>query len=157
MKYIMVLRDTVCFYGFLSLESVSYYSLLGCWILPQFKAEQIVTEYLWVWLAGFFMIILYGIMFAIIRGWFNIDHGIHWRNQSVRNILDIESDDDKKIKAVANSMLLLVCFFFIIEGRFSNLNCLIAIRLSSFFASSQTLLLVGSTSPIIRTTLPHTN
>ena len=91
---------------------VLFFSLLGCWILPQFKAEQIVTEYLWVWLAGLFMIILYGIMFAIIHRWFNIAHGIHWNNQPVRDALDIESDDDKKIKAVANSMLLLVFFFY---------------------------------------------
>ena len=57
------------------------------------------------------MIILYGIMFSIIRGWLNIAHGIHWRNQPVIYALDIESDADKKIKAVANSMLLLVCFY----------------------------------------------
>ena len=112
MKYTMVSRNTVCFYGFLPLESESYSSLLGCWILPQFQAERIVTEYIWVWLAGLFMIILYGIMFAIIHRWFNIAHGIHWHNQPVRDALDTESDDDKKIKAVANSMLLLVCFFF---------------------------------------------
>ena len=115
-KYIMVLRDTVCFfYGLLSLISV-YLILLGCWILPQYQAERIVTEYVWVWLAGLFMIILYGIMFAIIRRWFNIAHGINWHNQPYRDALDMDSNDDKKIKSVANSMLLFVIFFcFIIE------------------------------------------
>ena len=112
----MVLRDTVCFfYGHLSLRSV-YLILLGCWILPQYQAERIVTEYVWVWLAGLFMIILYGIMFAIIRRWFNIAHGINWHNQLHRDALDMDSNDDKKIKSVANSMLLFVIFFcFIIE------------------------------------------
>jgi hypothetical protein len=57
------------------------------------------------------MIILYGVMFAIIHRWFNIAHGIHWHNQPARDAFDTESDDDKKIKAVANSMLLLVCLF----------------------------------------------
>ena len=111
MKYIMVLRNTVCFYGFLPLDSESYSSLLGCWILPQFQVERIVTEYLWIWLAGLSMIILYGIMFATIHRWFKMAHGIHWHNQSVGDALDTESDDEKKIKAVANSMLLLVYSF----------------------------------------------
>ena len=109
----------VFFYGFLPLKSV-YLILLGCWILPRFRAEQIVTQYLWVWLAAFFMIILYGIMFAVIRRWINITHGIRWHNQPHRDALDMDSDEDKKIKAVANSMLLLVCccfyYHFIIEG-----------------------------------------
>jgi len=84
-----------------------YYGVTGywCWILPQFPAEQIVTEYLWVWLAAFFMIILYGIMFAIIRRWIDVTHGIHWYNQPSRGTLGMDSDDDKKIKAVANSLL----------------------------------------------------
>ena len=88
---------------------------LGCWILPQFQAERIVTEYLWVWLAGLSMIILYGIMFAIIHRWFNIAHNIHWHNHPARDAFDLESDDDKKIKAVANSMLLLVYFFLLLK------------------------------------------
>ena len=54
------------------------------------------------------MIILYGIMFAVIRRWINITHGIRWHNQPHRDALDMDSDEDKKIKAVANSMLLLV-------------------------------------------------
>ena len=58
------------------------------------------------------MIILYGIMFAIIHRWINIAHGIHWYNQPPRDALDMDSDDDKKIKAVANSMLLSVYFYF---------------------------------------------
>jgi len=93
-----------------------YYGVTGywCWILPQFQAERIVTEYLWVWLAGLFMIILYGIMFAIIHRWFNIAHGIRWHNQPFRDALDMDSDDDKKIKAVANSMLLLVFYYYFI-------------------------------------------
>jgi phosphotransferase system glucose/maltose/N-acetylglucosamine-specific IIC component len=93
---------------------VSYF-FLGCWILPQFQAEQILTVYLWVWLAALFMIILYGITFAIIHRWFNIAQSIRWNNQNAGDALDVDSDDDKKVKAVANSMLLLV-YFFIIEG-----------------------------------------
>ena len=92
------------YYGILYVVTAFYHSnrrltiLLGCWILPQFQAERIVTEYLWVWLAGLFMIIIYGIMLAIIHRWFNIAHGIHWLNQPARDALDVESDD-KKIKS----------------------------------------------------------
>jgi hypothetical protein len=115
MKYTTVIRDTVCFYYSLSELVFFIFILLGCWILPQYQAERIVTEYLWVWLSGLFMIILYGIMFAIIRRWIKIAHSIHWYDQPHRGALDMESDDDKKLKAVANSMLLLV-HFSIIEG-----------------------------------------
>lgn len=78
-----------------------------CWITDEFKAEQIVTEYLWVWISGFSMIILYSIMFAVIHRWMNIAQGIHWYNQPHKGSLDVESDDDKKleIRAIANSML----------------------------------------------------
>jgi hypothetical protein len=107
LRYKWILCVFIDFYPNLSFIFI----LLGCWILPRFKAESVVTEYLWVWLAAIFMIIFYGIMFASIRRWINIAHGIHWYNQPWRKALDRESDDDKKIKAVANSMLLLVHFF----------------------------------------------
>jgi len=41
----------------------------GCWIKPTYLAAQIVTEYLWVWLAGFVMLVLYSINFLLMRGW----------------------------------------------------------------------------------------
>src|SRR5260221_13441009 len=41
----------------------------GCWIKPNYLAAQIVTEYLWVWLAGFVMLVLYSINFLLMRGW----------------------------------------------------------------------------------------
>jgi len=40
-----------------------------CWILPTFQNEQIYTEYFWVWFTGLFMILLYPIMFLLMRGW----------------------------------------------------------------------------------------
>jgi hypothetical protein len=116
MKYTTVIRNSVCFYCFLS-ESVFFiFILLGCWILPHYQSEHIVTEYLWVWLAGLVMLILYGIMFAIICRWFDINHGIHWCNQPHKGALNAESDGNKKVKAVANSMLLLVHFLFLFNN-----------------------------------------
>ena len=143
------------YYGILYVFFLAFYHsnrrltiLLGCWILPQFQAERIVTEYLWVWLAGLFMIIIYGIMLAIIHRWFNIAHGIHWLNQPARDALDVESDD-KKIKAVASNSIILSVYFH---------NWRLIFKSEPFYSFfPKTLFLVGSTSLKIRVTLPHTN
>jgi hypothetical protein len=82
-------------------------SSLGCWIIPKFKAEAIVTEYLWVWFAGFSMLVLYTIMFLVMRGWFIIDNGIHWHESYEHGpvVVAPETADDKEAKAIAKMML----------------------------------------------------
>jgi hypothetical protein len=85
------------------------YLLTGCWITEAFQAEKIVTEYLWVWVAGVVMTILYTIMFAVMRGWFIIDNGIHWYknyNPSHTGQEEIETEEEKEMKAIANLLLL---------------------------------------------------
>jgi hypothetical protein len=82
--------------------------LLGCWIIPKFKAEAVVTEYLWVWLAGFSMLVLYTIMFFVMSGWFIIDNGIHWHESYEHGpevVIAPETADDKEAKAIAKMML----------------------------------------------------
>lgn len=84
---------------------------IGCWIEKPFKTEQVVTEYLWVWTAGVVMAILYTIMFVVIRGWFIIDNGVHWYKNykpSYPNAPEVETDEEKQTKAIANLMLLYV-------------------------------------------------
>ncbi|KDR67559.1 hypothetical protein GALMADRAFT_79777 [Galerina marginata CBS 339.88] len=97
----------------------SYYGNTGywCWILEKYETELIVTEYLWVWVSGFSMIILYGIMFVVMRGWFIIDNGVHWHKNYKSNQLaiEVETEEDKESKAIANLMLFypaiyIVCF-----------------------------------------------
>jgi hypothetical protein len=81
----------------------------GCWISDDFKTEKIVTEYLWVWLAAVVMTILYSVMFAVMRGWFIIDNGIHWyKNYNPSDIEkeEIETEEGKEMKAIANLLLL---------------------------------------------------
>ena len=78
------------------------FSLKGCWIKDTFKKEQIVTEYLWMWLAAFLMAILYTIMFAVMRGWFTIGMVRHGTGLPA----GMEAEEDKKSKAIANLMLL---------------------------------------------------
>ncbi|KAF9479020.1 hypothetical protein BDN70DRAFT_895235 [Pholiota conissans] len=87
-----------------------YYGDTGywCWILVEFKAEEIVTEYLWVWVAGIMNAILYTIMFVVMRGWFIIDNGIHWHKNytpSYPNVVEVETEEETQTKAIANLML----------------------------------------------------
>ena len=67
---------------------------------------MVVTEYLWVWLAAGIMLILYTIMFAVMRGWFIIDNGIHWYDPSHNGVGEKETEEEKEMKAIANLMLL---------------------------------------------------
>ena len=72
-------------------------------------AEQLVTEYLWVWGAAFLMAILYFTMFVVMRGWFIVDNGVYWyktyrqRYGTVKRVE--ETQDEKDSKAIANLML----------------------------------------------------
>ena len=54
--------------------------------------------------------ILYTIMFAVMRGWFIVDNGIHWYkdyNPSDRaDSEEVETEEEKEMKAIANLMLL---------------------------------------------------
>ncbi len=66
-----------------------------------------MTEYIWVWLAGFSMLVLYTIMFFVMRGWFIIDNGIHWHTSYEHGpvINTPETADDEEAKAIAKMML----------------------------------------------------
>ncbi|KAF8894349.1 hypothetical protein CPB84DRAFT_1682661 [Gymnopilus junonius] len=89
-----------------------YYGDTGywCWILDDYRAEQIVTEYLWSWTAGFVMLILYGITFMVMRGWIIVDNGVYWYKNYTAKLRDsrmgpIETEEDRTAKAIANMML----------------------------------------------------
>ena len=70
---------------------------------------MILTEYIWTWLAAVLMAILYTIMYAVMRGWFIIDNGIHWHenyNSSQQGVEEMETEEEKDMKEIANLMLL---------------------------------------------------
>jgi hypothetical protein len=48
---------------------------VGCWVVPAFKVEQIVTEYLYMWIAAFVMLILYVAMFVVLKGYATYEEG----------------------------------------------------------------------------------
>ncbi|KAF9050121.1 hypothetical protein BJ165DRAFT_1592200 [Panaeolus papilionaceus] len=50
-------------------RNATYYGEAGywCWIHDAFPTERIVAHYLWIWLASFSMILLYGAMFLVLR------------------------------------------------------------------------------------------
>jgi hypothetical protein len=87
-----------------------YYGEVGywCFIRKGFTKEQLISSYLWLWMAAFLMVILYLIMFIVMRGWFIVDNGIYWyknyrRRHDVKPVE--ETQDEKDSKAVANLML----------------------------------------------------
>lgn len=95
--------------------------ILGCWIHKEYDTEQIIFEYLWMWIAAFTMLILYGIIALVMRGTLVIN-GKKWKfnwNQSARESqrdrlgmdmldLDEQGEEERQSKAIANLMLLYV-------------------------------------------------
>ena len=100
----MEIQDTVScvfFFRILVFDRPTVFSLKGCWIKSDFKKEQIITEYLWVWLAAVLMAILYTIMFGVMRGWFTIGRLRHGTGQPA----EIETEEGRETKAIAILML----------------------------------------------------
>ena len=95
----MEIRDTVS-NVFSWFSTGQLFSLKGCWITKEFRTEQTVTEYLWVWLAACLMAVLYTIMFVVMRGWFNID------GDGAGLPAETETEEDRESQAIANLMLL---------------------------------------------------
>jgi hypothetical protein len=116
-----------------------------CWIVNHYKAEQVVSEYLWVWSTAVALIILYGIMFLVIRGYVIIDEdGVHWHT-NVRVHLDLsggDTEEDRENKKIAKMMLLLVLFH---SSHYALLTSNTAIQQCTSFASSPTPSPGGST------------
>lgn len=93
--------------------------ILGCWIRAEYDTERIVFEYLWMWIAAFTMLILYGIIALVMRGTLVIN-GKKWKfnwNRSARESqrdwfgmdmldLDDQGEEERQSKAIANLMLL---------------------------------------------------
>ncbi|RDB30849.1 hypothetical protein Hypma_005911 [Hypsizygus marmoreus] len=106
-------------------EKGAYYGNTGfwCWIGDQYKTEKIVFEYLWMWLAAFIMLIIYGIIALVMRGILVIGdesgNESRWKlrwdwsgNRGVRDRIstdDMEDDDEdeerRQARAIANLML----------------------------------------------------
>jgi hypothetical protein len=89
-----------------------YYGNTGywCWIVNEFKTEQIVTEYLWVWMAGLVMAILYPIMYVVMKGWFIVDDKGAWHWYKTYNPAYTgqpleETEEEKETKKIVGLML----------------------------------------------------
>lgn len=82
----------------------------GCWILPNWRVEQIVTEYLWVWFSALSMLVLYTLMFCVMKGWISIGRGLGDPLVVIDSTEPPSPTSDgaeqaKRTKAIANLML----------------------------------------------------
>lgn len=60
MARIMAILASVRF--FLSSQGMKLIILQGCYIKSNYTAERLVTDYVWVWLTGVVMVVLYSYM-----------------------------------------------------------------------------------------------
>jgi len=73
--------------------------------------EQLVTQYLWLWVSCIIVIILYAIMSAVMREFIIIENGVwYWyKNRTPRSGAGRpaeETGEEKDSKATANLLLL---------------------------------------------------
>lgn len=65
-----------------------------------------------MWLAAFIMLVIYGIIALVMRGYIVFEGGVRWqrsgRGRVKVDLGAVEDDDEKESKAVANLMLLWV-------------------------------------------------
>jgi len=72
--------------------------------------EQLVTEYVWLWGALLLMVILYTIMFAVMRGWFIVENGVWYWYKNYQPTSEArqpveETQEEQESKAIANLLL----------------------------------------------------
>jgi hypothetical protein len=94
-----ILEHSIPFHGF------DIY-LKGCWVTPVFEDEQLVSEYTWLWICMSLVVILYAIMFTVMRGWVIVENGVwYWyKNYTGRPMEETPEETDSK--AMARLLLL---------------------------------------------------
>jgi hypothetical protein len=45
----------------------------GCWIASEFKVQQIVADYLWMWISAFASVLAYVAVFLVLRGFVKVE------------------------------------------------------------------------------------
>lgn len=99
------------------LFDIDFFLFLGCWIREaeenqnRYIAESLLSQYLWMWIAAATMVVLYTIMFLVMRGWLIVgDRGIRWnkmrrttpRSEPQNNL----TEEETRAKEIAHLMLL---------------------------------------------------
>lgn len=140
----------------------------GCWIGNNYKAEKIVFEYLWMWLAAFIMLCLYGVIALVLRGVLVIGDeqnderrwtvGWNWQLRRVgsssrkRDLIgskdeavgpDDSDEERRQAKVIANRMLLYVFPHSIQRERILTFLKFLVIQRSTYSACFPSQLLAG--------------
>ena len=74
---------------------------IGCWITDHYGFERIAAEYFWSWLTAALLIVIYGLMYLDMNGHIAF---FHRETDETR----VELEDRKRLKQIANSLLLYV-------------------------------------------------
>ena len=93
--------------GLLSYKADVFFK--GCWLRKELKADQLLTEFIWKWIAALLVAILYTIMFMVMRGLLIFDDGVwYWyRNHVPRDGAGKpETQEEKYSKWMAKLLLL---------------------------------------------------
>jgi hypothetical protein len=48
---------------------------IGCWITSRYRTQQIVLEYLWLWIAAFVDLVVYASLALIFKGFIIVNRG----------------------------------------------------------------------------------
>mgnify|MGYP001405698470 CR=1 FL=1 len=84
--------------------------LLGCWITRNYRREQILSQYLWMWFITILTIVLYIIAALVILGYVKHDENgrLHWvsRDQVRLEFETADSEEQKEAKQMATQLLL---------------------------------------------------
>ncbi|TFK26278.1 hypothetical protein FA15DRAFT_702921 [Coprinopsis marcescibilis] len=80
-----------------------------CWIPSKYRLEQIMAEYLWMWVIGLLTIVFYGLGYLVILG--RISLGRRDPQFERRRAAANESQQDRELRQIANQLLAYPCVY----------------------------------------------
>ncbi len=96
--YYGVTKDCKTSFFFFTLWKRPNMNFTGCWIRPEYKTDRIVLEWVWIWVAAFTILALYGVIGLLTYGFIGAEGGkIGLINKGDRRVTDSRDDEEKRI------------------------------------------------------------